>query len=81
MNKIIAIIQLAGSAVVSLAAIATLVNLIFISTRPETISVVNTLVGQGVLIVCLLVLARILFRKGLAGLKQGKPATSPDAQA
>jgi hypothetical protein len=81
MNKIIAIIQLAGSAVVSLAAIATLVNLIFISTRPETISVVNTLVGQGVLIVCLLVLARILFRKGLAGLKQGKPATSHDAQA
>ena len=81
MNKIIAIIQLVGSAGVSLAAIATLVNLIFISTRPETISVVNTLVGQGVLIVCLLVLARILFRKGLAGLKQGKPATSHDAQA
>ena len=81
MNKIIAIIQLAGSAGVSLAAIATLVNLIFISTRPETISVVNTLVGQGVLIVCLLVLARILFRKGLAGLKQGKPATNPDAEA
>ena len=77
MNKIIAIIQLVGSAGVSLAAIATLVNLIFISTRPETISVVNTLVGQGVLIVCLLVLARILFRKGLAGLKQGKPATKP----
>jgi hypothetical protein len=81
MNKIIAIIQLVGSAVVSLAAIATLVNLIFISTRPETISVVNTLVGQGVLIVCLLVLARILFRKGLAGLKQGKPASSTDAGA
>ncbi|MEX0962438.1 MAG: hypothetical protein WDZ52_00140 [Pseudohongiellaceae bacterium] len=74
MNKFVASIQLIGSAIVSIAALATLVNLIFISTRPETISVVNTLIGQGVLIICLLVLARVLFRKGLAGLKQGDSA-------
>ncbi len=79
MNKIVAIIQLLASAVLSIMALATLVNLIFISTRPETISVVNTLIGQGVLIICLLVLARVLFRKGLAGLKQGVAAADSDS--
>lgn len=70
MYKLIAILQLFASAVVSIMALATLVNLIFISTRPETISVVNTLIGQGVLIICLLVLARVLFKKGWEALKQ-----------
>ena len=69
MNKLAAVIQLITSALVSLIAMATIVNLIFISTRPETISVVNTLVGQGVLIILLLVMATVLFKKGLAGLK------------
>jgi hypothetical protein len=62
-------------------ALATLINLIFISTRPETISVVNTLIGQGVLIIILLVLATVLFKKGLAGLKPDKLAESPDTAA
>jgi len=69
MNKLAAVIQLITSALVSLIAMATIINLIFISTRPETISVVNTLVGQGVLIILLLVMATVLFKKGLAGLK------------
>ena len=81
MNKIVAIIQLLASALVSIMALATLVNLIFISTRPETISVVNTLIGQGVLIICLLVLARVLFRKGLARLKQGDSIAETDSTA
>lgn len=81
MNKLVAIIQLIASALVSVMALATLINLIFISTRPETISVVNTLIGQGVLIICLLVLARVLFKKGLAGLKQNKPEVSSDASS
>lgn len=81
MNKFLAIIQLLASALISLAVLATLVNLILISTRPETISVVNTLIGQGVLIICLLVLARVLFRKGLAGLKQGETAADTDSSA
>lgn len=81
MNKLIAVIQLITSALVSVIALATLINLIFISMRPETISVVNTLIGQGVLIICLLVLARVLFKKGLAGLKQDKPAENSDTAA
>ncbi|PCI76656.1 MAG: hypothetical protein COB20_10025 [SAR86 cluster bacterium] len=78
MNKLVAVIQLIGSAGVSVVALATLINLIFISTRPETISVVNTLIGQGVLIICLLVLATVLFKKGLAGLRQDKLAANSD---
>lgn len=69
MNKLAAVIQLITSALVAVIAIATIINLILISTRPETISVVNTLVGQGVLIILLLVMATVLFKKGLAGLK------------
>ena len=72
MNKLAAVIQLITSALVSVIAVATIINLILISTRPETISVVNTLVGQGVLIILLLVMATVLFKKGLAGLKQEK---------
>jgi hypothetical protein len=78
MNKLLAVIQLITSALVSIMALATLINLIFISTRPETISVVNTLVGQGVLIIILPVLATVLFKKGLAGLKQVKLIVSPE---
>jgi|TARA_B110000914_G_scaffold120949_1_gene105576 hypothetical protein len=81
MNKLLAMIQLITSALVSIMALATLINLIFISTRPETISVVNTLIGQGVLIIILLVLATVLFKKGLAGLKPDKLAESPDTAA
>lgn len=81
MNKLVAVVQLITSAVVSVIALATLINLIFISMRPETISVVNVLIGQGVLIICLLVLARVLFRKGLVGLKQDKLATNSDTTA
>jgi len=79
MNKLVAVIQLITSALVSVMALATLINLIFISTRPETISVVNTLVGQGVLISILLVLATVLFKKGVAGLRQDKLAVNSDS--
>ena len=81
MNKLLAVIQLITSTLVALIALATLINLIFISTRPETISVVNTLIGQGVLIIILLVLATVLFKKGLAGLKPDKLAESPNTPA
>jgi hypothetical protein len=81
MNKLVAVIQFITSALVSVMALATLINLIFISTRPETISVVNTLVGQGVLIIILLVLATVLFKKGLAGWKQDKLTANSDSAA
>ena len=77
MNKFIAVIQLIASALISIAALAMLVNIIFIIPRPETISVVNVLIGGGVLVICLTAIARILFKKGLAGLRQDKlPADS-----
>lgn len=65
MTKLFAIFQLLAAAIIALTAIATSVNLILISTRPETISVVNTMIGQGVLIICMIAIANILFRKGL----------------
>ena len=64
MNKLKAILQLALAAILVIAAAATLVNLILITMRPETISVVNAIIGQGVLIICLLVISRSLFRNG-----------------
>ena len=71
MEKFIALPQVFIAAVLALLALATLVNLVFISTRPETISVVNTLIGQGLLIVCMAALCNILFRKGWKQLRSG----------
>lgn len=81
MQKLVALIQLIASALISIAALAMLVNIILIIPRPETISVVNVLIGGGVLVVCLTALARILYKKGMAGLKQGRLAADSDTQA
>lgn len=64
MERMFGIFQLLFAGVFASAAIGTLINMVFIATRPETISVVNVIVGQTLLIVCLLALSRILFRKG-----------------
>lgn len=69
MNKLISVLQLTTALVLCVAAIATIINLVLISTRPDTVSVLNVLVGQGILIICLLVISRILLRKGLIGLR------------
>jgi NhaP-type Na+/H+ or K+/H+ antiporter len=66
MNRVLAVLQLGLALILFLFALATLVNMILITTRPETISVVNTLIGQIVVIVCLVALGRILMKKGLA---------------
>jgi len=68
MNKYMPILQILGGVLAAVAAAATLVNLLFIVTRPETISVVNTMIGQGVVIICLTAMARILIRRGKSGL-------------
>ncbi|PCJ22698.1 MAG: hypothetical protein COA96_13690 [SAR86 cluster bacterium] len=75
MNKFVALVQLAAALLLVIITGATAVNLILISTRPETISVVNTLIGQGILIICLLVIVRILLKKGMAGLRGSNSAT------
>lgn len=64
MGRLLGIFQLLIAGVFVASAIGTLINMAFIANRPETISVVNTIVGQTLLIVCLLALSRILFRKG-----------------
>ena len=56
-------LQLLLSVLAAGLAVATLVNLVLISSRPETISVVNAIIGQGLVIVCLAAFARILGRK------------------
>lgn len=66
MEKLVGILQLLFAGVFAATAIGTLINMAFIATRPETISVVNAIIGQTLMIVCLSALARILFKKGTA---------------
>ena len=69
MDKLVAILQLGAATLIGIVAAATLVNLVLLSSRPETISVVNAMIGQGLVIICLIALANILFRKGLKSLR------------
>jgi len=75
MNKLVALLQLLATVVLGIFALATAVNLILISMRPETISVVNAIIGQGILIICMLALASISLRKGLKGLRSDSSGT------
>lgn len=74
MNKFIAVLQMSTAVFLGVIAMATAVNLFLISTRPETISVVNTLIGQGLIIICLVALANILLRKGIKSLRASRQA-------
>jgi|FLOH01.1.fsa_nt_gi hypothetical protein len=81
MNKFVALLQITTALVLAVASIATLINLLLIFTRPETISVVNALIGQGVLIICLLVISRILLRKGLGAWRGANAGNDSDTRA
>ena len=77
MQKLFSILKILLSGLLLIAALATLVNLVLLSVRPETISVVNAMIGQGVIIIALLAFSRIMFRKGKAGLTStGNPPES-----
>ena len=69
MEKFKGIMQLLLAFVSLLLALAAAVNLFFILQRPESISVVNALIGLSVLIVCFLAAARVLSRRALARLR------------
>ena len=69
MEKFIAILQLLAAIAMGLMSAATVVNLVLISMRPETISVVNTMIGQGVIIICLAAMSNILFRRAWTRLR------------
>ena len=81
MKKFQALLQLFGAIVLFAIALATLLNILFISTRPETISVVNAAIGLGVLCICSLAMGRIQWRKGRARLLAARllAANKPDA--
>ena len=74
MDKLVAILQLGAATLLGIMAAATLVNLVLISSRPDTVSVMNALIGQGVVIISLIALANILFRKGLKSLRAQRDA-------
>ncbi len=76
MNKLVALLQVILAIVLGILALATLVNAILISTRPETISVVNAIIGLGVVIIALLVLATICMRKGLKAFRQTEESSA-----
>ncbi|MDX1490692.1 MAG: hypothetical protein R3332_05360 [Pseudohongiellaceae bacterium] len=76
MERLVGIFQIMFAGVFIAMALATLVNLGFILMRPETVSVVNSIIGQGVLIICMTAISRILFRKGN---KRIHPETEQDA--
>ncbi len=80
MAKFIALMQLFGAALLALASVATLVNLVLISLRQtDSIGVANTLIGQGILIIFMSALATILYRKGKAGLSSSQAESSSEA--
>ncbi|MEC8859249.1 MAG: hypothetical protein VYE29_04525 [Pseudomonadota bacterium] len=68
-TKIIAVILLLLALASALAAVMTAINLGFIMTRPDSISVANTFIGQFVVIVAALVLAKWLYEAGRARLR------------
>lgn len=63
MQRVIAIMQFVLSGLCALLAFATVVNFGFIVTRPDSISVANVFVGQGLLITILAALSTVLFRR------------------
>jgi hypothetical protein len=73
MTRFLAVLQTGLAAILFFIAAATLINMVLIAMRPETISVVNTIIGQTVMIVCLVALGRILWRKGIVQLKSESP--------
>lgn len=70
MYRLVGILQLFMSGLLGCMALATLINMALIATRPETISVVNAFLGQGVIIIFLAVWSRVFFVKGMARVRE-----------
>ncbi len=69
MKKLLALLQILGALALTGLAALVIVDMAINASMPDTISVVNLLVGRIVLIACLLAIARYLVRRGLAGLR------------
>ena len=70
MKKILGFTQLLLALLLVITAAATGINLVLISMRPETISVVNVIIGQGILIILLLAFANLCLKKGRKSLER-----------
>jgi len=85
MNRFLAVLQMGLALILAAIALMTLVNMVFIALRPETISVVNSIIGQTLLIICFLALARLLLKKGWARFsmpdRQDRSAAGQDDQS
>jgi len=68
MRKFTGVLMLMLALICVLVAVGTAINLGFIMTNPDSVSVVNALIGQFVMIVGALVLSGILYRSGRARL-------------
>lgn len=77
MKRILALVQLTVAAVLFLFAVLSLVNIVMLATREETISVVNAFIGLGVLVIGLTAMSHILFKKGMTNLRDTDNAPGP----
>ena len=72
MKKLLALLQILGALALTGLAAITVGGMVMMVSMNDTISVVHLLIGQIVLIACLLAIARYLIRRGLAGLRGRK---------
>ncbi|MCY4015613.1 MAG: hypothetical protein OXE80_04105 [Gammaproteobacteria bacterium] len=72
MNKLLALLQIFAAIALAAIAAAAIGNMVLMVNLPDTISVVNLLIGVIVIVPCLLAIARILLRRGLAALRGDK---------
>jgi|GEM_PF-6051966 len=78
MSKFKSILKLLAGVLLLLCAAGSLLNLLFIVGREETISVVNAVVGLAVLFFFLAPLGQILLRNGLRELRGEQAANESD---
>ena len=81
MKRFLAALQVVLALILFLIAVGTLINMVLIAMRPETISVVNTIIGQTVMIVCLIALGRILLKRGLRSFAEQRTNSAGDSGA
>ena len=65
MTKIIGLCQWLFGLISFVSGLACGVNIVLVAFRPETISVVNSFVGLGVMMIALFAFSRVLFSSGL----------------
>ncbi len=71
-ERVIAVLQVLLAAVCAVIALGTAINLGFILTRPDSISVANVLIGQLLLIICLAAATTLLVRKARQNFGKGR---------